>query len=113
MAALTGVTITLEPLLTILGLLIGTIVLLLMWRSPLRGPGGLSTCFVVILGVSQYYQIDRGLVMGLMALGFLVLFHTIVSRRLRGALPQDVGLLELGLGSDEASDLATPTAENR
>ena len=69
MAALMGVTIALEPALAFLGLLIGTGAMLLLWRSPLRGAGALSTCFMVILGISQYYQIDRDLVMGLVASG--------------------------------------------
>ena len=113
MAALTGVSITLEPVLTVLGLLIGTGALLLLWRSPLRGLGALSTCFLVILGVSQYYQIDRDLVMGLVALGLLVLFHSIMSRRLREGIPENEEQLGLGLACDEESDLGTPTAENR
>ena len=113
MAALMGVTITLEPLLAVLGLLIGTGAMLLLWRSPLRGPGALSTCFLVILAVSQYYQIDRNLVMGLVALGFLVLFHSIMSRRLRGEIAEDEEPFELGLAFDEESDLGTPTPENR
>ena len=97
----------------VLGLLIGTGAMLLPWRSPLRGPGALSTCFLVILAVSQYYQIDRNLVMGLVALGFLVLFHSIMSRRLRGEIAEDEEPFELGLAFDEESDLGTPTPENR
>ena len=112
MAALMGVTITLEPALAVLGLLIGTGALLLLWRSPFRGPGALSTCFMVILGVSQYYQIDRDLVMGLMALAMLVLFHSMAAHRLRKGIPDGEGALELGLTSEEESDLGTPTPEN-
>ena len=97
MAALMGVTITLEPVLTVLGLLAGASVLLLMWRSPLRGPGALSTCFLVILGASQYYQIDRGLVVGLLVLGLLVTFHSIAFRQLRGEKPEDPEALDLDL----------------
>ena len=113
MAALTGVTITLEPVLAVMGLLIGTGALLLLWRSPLRGPGALSTCFVVILGVSHYYQIDRDLVMGLVAMGFLVLFHSIAFRRLRRRVPENEQALVLGMASDQESDLGTPTVESR
>ena len=113
MAALMGVTIALEPVLAILGLLIGTGALLLLWRSPLRGVGALGTCFTVILVVSQYYQIDRDLVMGLVALAILVFFHSIVSRRYRGRISVEEDLLGLGLVSDEESDLGAPTPENR
>ena len=113
MAALMGVTITLEPAMAGLGLLIGTGALLLLWRSSLRGLGALSTCFLVILGASQYYQIDRHLVLGLMALAMLVLFHSMASRRVRSGMPDEEGALELGLASDEESDLGTPSPENR
>ena len=83
MAILVGLTITLEPTLATLGLLIGTIALILLWRSTLRATGALSTCFLVMLGLSQYYQIDRELVMGLAALAMLVLFRSLNSLRLR------------------------------
>ena len=113
MAALMGVTITLEPVLALLGLLIGTGALLLLWRSPLRGAGALSTGFMVILGVSQYYQIDRSLVMALVALAILVLFHSMAfHRRRRGTLDEQESL-DLGLASEEKSDLGTPTTESR
>ena len=83
MAALMGVTVTLEPMLTTLGLAAGTGALLLSWRSPLRAAWALSTCFIVMLGLSQYYHIDQTLVVGLAVIAILVLFHTILSHRRR------------------------------
>lgn len=109
MAPLMGAFITLEPVLAALGLLMGTSAMLLLWRSPLRGPGALLTCLMVILAVSHYYQIDRGLVMGLVVLGFLVLFHSVVYRRTKMEIFETE---EFGLGFDENPDLGEPTAEN-
>ena len=113
MAALMGVTITLVPFLATLGLLIGTIALLLSWRSPLRGAGALSTCFIVILAVSQYYQIERDLVMGLVALSSLVLFHSLISRRHRAIDRGEEELLEHRTDEEQESDLGPATPESR
>ena len=112
MAALMGVTITLEPVLAFLGLLIGTGALLLLWRSSLRGLGALSSCFLVIFGASLYYQVDRDLVMGLTVLAMLVLFHSIASRLLKAGIPNEDEPMELALTSEEESDLGAPTPEN-
>ena len=43
MAALMGVAVTLEPVLTVLGAMAGACVLLLLWRSSLRGPAALPS----------------------------------------------------------------------
>lgn len=101
MAALMGITATLEPVLTTLGLVIGAGVLLITWRSPLRAAWALSACFVVILGVSQYYQIDRNLIIGLVAIAILVLWHTLVSRRHRASPAGEEQLWDLDLDSPE------------
>ncbi len=113
MAALMGVTITLQPVLALLGLLIGTVALLFLRRSSLRGFGALSTCFIVILGVSQTYQIDRDLVMGLAALAILVLFHSMAFHRARRRTSDEEDSLDADLGSDEESELDTPTVGSR
>ena len=112
MAALMGVAITLEPVLTALGLLIGTGALLISWRSSLRAAWALSTCFVVMLGVSQYYQIDRELVIGLAAIAILVLLHTLVSQRHRVGLADEVQLLAQELDSPQKPDLGRSIPEN-
>ena len=113
MAALMGVTVTLEPVLTSLGLLIGTVALLISWRSPLRAAWALSTCFVVILGLSQYYQIDRVLVMGVVVMAMLVLAHTIISYRHRASLQHEQKPLDLELGGHQEPDLSPATPDNR
>ena len=69
------------------------------------------TCFAVMLGVSQYYRIDRDLVLGLVGLAILVLLHSTALHRLRRAIPDEEEAL--GLPYDEESDLGTPTTEIR
>jgi glycerol-3-phosphate acyltransferase PlsY len=98
MATLIGVTIALEPGMAAMGILIGTGVLLLLRRSPLRSTWGISACFIVMLGVSQYYQVDRDLVMGLVALAMLVLFRSMIGRRGRIRIPaQETDEVDLAL----------------
>ena len=83
MATLIGVAIALEPVLSILGFVVGLLATLLLWHAPLRSAWGLFAGFAVILAFSQYYQIDRELVMGIVALALLVLFHTVAAKRRR------------------------------
>ena len=77
MATLIGVTIALEPVLSILALVVWLMVALLLWRAPLRSAWGLFAGFTAMLVVSQHYQIERELVMGIVALALLVLFHSL------------------------------------
>ena len=113
MATLVGVAVTLEPVLTALGLLIGAGALLISWRSSMRAAWALATCFVVMLGVSQYYQIDRELIIGLVAIAVLVIIHTLVSQRYRTGMPDEEQLLDLELDSPQKSDLGRSISENR
>ena len=80
MATLIGVTIALEPVLSALALVVGLMVALLLWRAPLRSAWALFAGFTAMLVVSQYYQIDRELVMGIVALALLVLFHSLLAK---------------------------------
>ena len=112
MATLVGVTVALEPAMAAFGILIGMGVLLLLRRSPLRSTWGIAACFIAMLGVSQYYQVDRDLVMGLVALAMLVLFRSMIGRRGRIRIPdqEPVDLtLELERELDLALDLSLET----
>ncbi len=80
MATLIGVTIALEPVLSALGMVVGLMAALLLWRAPLRSAWGLFAGFTAMLALSQHYQIDRELVMGIVALALLVLFHSFVTK---------------------------------
>ena len=80
MATLLGVTIALAPKLSVLVLIDGLKVALLLWRAAWRSAWGLFAGFTAMLVVSQYYQIDRELVMGIVALALLVLFHSLLAK---------------------------------
>ena len=112
MAALMGVTVTLEPSLAVLGGLTGACVLLLLWHASLRGPAALAACFMVILAAGRFYQSDLGLAMGLVALGTFVFFHSLVFHRRRGDYIQDQDALAADLDFAEESDLGLATTDN-
>jgi glycerol-3-phosphate acyltransferase PlsY len=102
MATLIGVTVTLVPLLASLGIVVGMIAVLLLWKSPFRSAAGIASCFIILLAVSHYFHEQRDLVSGLAVLATLVLFHNIlIHRRVAvAAVPK-----ELELALDEEEDL--------
>ena len=112
MAALMGVAVTLEPVLTVLGCMAGACVLLLLWRSSLRGPAAFAACLIAILVVGRFYQADLGVVMGLMALGVPVFFHSLVFPRRTDDNLQDPDSLGAELDFDDESDLETAAPDN-
>ena len=110
MATLMGVTLALTPALAILGIVAGQAMILLLWRSAFRSAGGIFVCFTVLLGLSQYYDIDRGLVLGLVALAAVVLLRTLVTRRRRARVP--AAEMPMNLALDQESDLGQAAPEN-
>ena len=109
MATLIGSSITLVPTLAAAGLIVGLLAVLGLWRAPLRSAWALFCGFTVMLGFSQYYQIDRELVMGLAALAMLVLFHSLVVKWRRAHSSDDEELL---VDQEQQTDLGPPTPEN-
>ncbi len=83
MAPLMGVTLAMAPVLALLGIAAGFAVILLLSRSSLRSSWGIICCFGVMLTLSLYYQVDRGLVLGLTSLAGLVLLRSTLARRRR------------------------------
>jgi glycerol-3-phosphate acyltransferase PlsY len=83
MAPLIGVSLALMPELAVLGGVIGVATVVLMRRSSLRSTWGISVSFLVMLGISQYYQIERDLVTGLVILASMVLLRSMFTRRWR------------------------------
>ena len=83
MAPLMGVSFALIPVLSILGVAVGLATIVLMRHSPLRSTWGIAVCFIVMLAISQYYQIDRDLVTGLVILASSVLLRSMLTRRRR------------------------------
>ena len=119
MATLMGVTLALAPSLAILGIVAGMAVVLLLWRSAFRSAWGIFTCFAVMLGLSQYYQMDRDLVVELSSLASLVLLRSVVTRRHRSRAPEEDlvvegegGLVE-DLEPQPESELGPAAPENR
>ena len=83
MAPLMGVSLALIPALAVLGVASGLATIVLMRHSALRSTWGISVCFMVMLAVSQYYQIERDLVSGVVVLASLVLLRSMSTRRRR------------------------------
>ena len=83
MAPLMGVTLALMPVLAVLGFAAGLAIVVLLRHSPLRSTWGVALCFLVMLAISQYYQIERDLVSGLVVLASLVLLRSMFTRRRR------------------------------
>jgi glycerol-3-phosphate acyltransferase PlsY len=83
MAPLMGVSLSLIPALAVLGVVAGLATIVMMRRSLLRSTWGISVCFMVMLAISQYYQIERDLVTGLVILASMVLLRSMFTRRRR------------------------------
>jgi|GEM_PF-207351 len=83
MAPLMGVSLALIPALAVLGVATGLATIVLMRHSSLRSTWGIAVCFMMMLAFSQYYQIERDLVAGLVILASLVLLRTMFTRRRR------------------------------
>ena len=114
MAPLMGVSLALIPALAVLGVAAGLATIVLMRHSPLRSTWGVSVCFLVMLAISQYYQIERDLVSGLVVLASLVLLRSMFTRRRRLAVATHPVYRDTededGLEDGEAID-ADPDAE--
>ena len=83
MAPLMGVSLALMPILAVLGFAAGLATIVLLRHSALRSTWGVALCFLVMLAISQYYQIERDLVSGLVVLASLVLLRSTFTRRRR------------------------------
>ena len=110
MATLMGMTMAMEPRLAPLGIVTGFAVILLLRRSTHRSAWGIAACFAVLLALSLYYQMERGLVLGLTFLASLVLTRNAFTKRRRVPIrtgDEEIDLdLDLDLDLDTDSDLA-------
>ena len=83
MAPLMGISLALMPILSVLGVAAGLTTIVLMRHSTLRSTWGIAVCFIVMLAISLYHQIQRDLVTGLVILASLVLLRSMLTRRRR------------------------------
>ena len=116
MASLMGITLVLMPSLAPLSVATGVAVMLLMRRSIWRSSWGIAACYVVLTGLSLYYQMDRDLVLGLAVLAGSVLIRSNIARRRRLSLPGEEEILldlELEPDLDADPDLGPAAPENR
>lgn len=122
MAPLMGVSLALIPPLAVLGVAAGLATIVIMRHSVLRSTWGISVCFLVMLAMSHYYQIQRDLVSGVVVLASLVLLRSMFTRRRRrhvASLPvyRDTEEEDLeeheGLDADPDADLGHATTGRR
>ncbi|NQW23501.1 MAG: glycerol-3-phosphate acyltransferase [SAR202 cluster bacterium] len=119
MAPLMGVSLALIPPIAVLSVAAGLATVVIMRHSALRSTWGVVICFLVMLAISQYYQIERDLVSGLVILASLVLLRSMFTRRRRLHAAEHLVYrdteddLEDGedIAIDPDSDLGRPTAE--
>ena len=88
MTPLIGVSVALTPWLTVAAAVVGVATVLLLRKRPLRSSWGICTGFLLMLGLSQIFDIDVKIASGLTALAALVLLRSmIVRRRINNAAP--------------------------
>ncbi len=108
MVTLLGVTLmTLDPVLTSLGIVVGVTTVILMRKYPFRSSAGVAACFATLLAINSgphipYIPQQSDLVLGLTLLAILVMAHNILIHR-RVAVAAVPNELELTL--DEAGEL--------
>ena len=118
MATLIGLFVILSPGLSILGLATGFAVVLLLRRREQRSAWGMAVSLAAALSLSTYYQVDQGIILGLVGLGVLVLGRSIMGHRLRNTVEPEIALdldldidLDLGLDMDDDQDLGPAAPE--
>ena len=115
MATLLGASLALAPVLAVLGIAVGSGVVLALRRSPSRSACGITTCFTVILVLSLYANANQGMALGLAGLAGAVLWHSIVRQRNAGRLGEQEEL-DLSLESEAESqhaDMLSPVLEDQ
>jgi glycerol-3-phosphate acyltransferase PlsY len=108
MATLIGLFVILSPALSVLGLATGFAVVLLLRRRKQRSAWGMAVSMAATLSLSTYYQVDQGMILGLVGLGLLVLGRSIIGHRLRDTVEPEIAL---DLDLDDEPDLAPAAPE--
>ena len=85
MVTLAGVTLALTPVLFLLGIAVGVATVYVSRRSAFRSSLGITSCFGLLLIVSQtfpYFHGERLFVLELSVLALLVIFHNVLIHRM-------------------------------
>ena len=107
MTPLIGVSVALTPWLTVAATAAGVATVLLLRKRPLRSSWGICVGFLLMLALSQAFNIDESVVSGLTTLAALVLLRSmIVRRRINAAVPPAAADAELE--SDPTPPFLTP-----
>lgn len=89
MTPLIGVSVALTPWLTVAATAAGVATVLLLRKHPLRSSWGICVGFLLMLALSQAFNVDVAVVSGLTTLAALVLLRSmIVRRRINAAGPR-------------------------
>ena len=78
MATTIGLFITVNPPIALMGLAVGTAVIVLVRRLERRSATAMTVGLGTILALSFYYQEDRAVILGLVGLGSLVTLRSLV-----------------------------------
>ena len=102
MATLIGISLTMSPVLAFVSGIAGLIAVIIFWKFAFRSAFGLTVSFVIMLFLSQYYQIDREIISVLSILGGLVLAYNVLrhSRHVGIAGNNNVNMIDVDVQID-------------
>jgi glycerol-3-phosphate acyltransferase PlsY len=114
MATILGLFITVNPPIALMGLAVGTAVIVLVRRLERRSATAMTVGLGTILALSLYYHADRGVMLGLVGLGSLVTLRSLIGDQHRGrdsAEPTNPLGLDLDLDLEEDPNLGRSASE--
>ena len=97
MATLIGVSLAMSPILAFISGIIGLLAVIICWKFAFRSALGLTVSFLIMIFLSQYYQIDREIISVLSILGALVLAYNVLrhSRHVEIAGTNNVKIMDV------------------
>ena len=108
MATLIGVSLAMSPILAFISGIIGLLAVIMFWKFAFRSALGLTVSFLIMIFLSQYYQIDREIISVLSILGALVLAYNVLrhSRQVEIAGTNNVKIMdvEVHIREDDIND---------
>ena len=103
MATLIGVSLAMSPILAFISGIIGLLAVIMFWKFAFRSALGLTVSFLIMIFLSQYYQIDREIISVLSILGALVLAYNVLrhSRNVEIAGTNNVKIMDVEIQIQE------------